>query len=162
MKIERALWPGRRKSLKIRPAAEALLWIAVGAFGTIALTTPQATVRAADRAAAVAPQFELTSASFRRACLKRVIDLNEGRNEEQLVAELNQQCFALKKTAPAAAAPRPTSCANAFTWGPALAASPRTGPCFRQSTAGSPPGWSRLDVVPSPSGRWTGSRPRWG
>lgn len=148
MKTAPALWLGRRKTLKIRPFAEAFLWVAVGVLATTALTASPAAARAAARVAAPAavatPQFELSSASYRRACLKRVLDLSHGLSEEVVVAELNQRCFALRKTAPAATAPRPSTCANAFTWGPALAASPRSGPCFRQSRAGWPPGWSPL------------------
>ena len=144
MKIAPALWLSRRKTPKIRRFAEAFLWVGVGVFGTLALTASPAAARLSAPAAVATPQFELSSASYRRACLKRVLDLSDGRSEQQLVAELNERCFALTKTSPAGAVPRMSTCANAFTWGPALAASPRTGPCFRQSRAGLPPGWSQL------------------
>ena len=162
MKIAPALWHGHRKTAKIRLLPEAALWLAVVGLGILALKGPGLLPPA--RAAAQAPRatrVEQTARYFNGACLKHVLDLSVGHTEEQVVAELTQRCFIYRPRTPAVAPKAPT-CANAFTWGPALAASPRTGPCFRQSRAGSLPGWSPPAAVPFPSVPWSGSRPRWG
>ena len=157
MKIAPALWPGRRKTPKIRHLAEPLLWLLLAGLAVMALTGPAA-ARASTPAPA-APKAELTAPAFNGACLKHVMDFTAGQTEEQVVAEINRRCFRLSRRAAAAVSPRAPNCANAFTWGPALAASPRTGPCFRQSTAGWPPGWYPLAGVPFLSAPLTGSRP---
>jgi len=162
MKIAPALWHEHRKTAKIRPLAEAALWLAVVGLLILALRGPGQPAPA--RAAAQAPRATRVDQSarfFNGACLKHVLDSSVGRTEEQVVAELTQRCFIYKPRTPAVAPKAPT-CANAFTWGPALAASPRTGPCFRQSRAGLPPGWSPPAAVPFPSVPSSGSRPRWG
>ncbi|HEY8802072.1 MAG TPA: hypothetical protein VIN00_03255 [Candidatus Dormibacteraeota bacterium] len=144
MKIVPALWPGRRKALKIGPIAEASIWAAAAGLA-VALALSGSPLPAAARRQAIAaaqpaltaPQPELATSSYRRACLRRVIDLNRTRTEVEIIDQLNAQCFALRSVA--APDVQPAGCIEAFSWVPGLAAAGPPGSCYRQSRAGSRP-----------------------
>ena len=145
MKIVPAPWPGRRKALKIGPLAETAIWVAAAALAiALALSsfpTGPAAARqqpmATPQPPVAATQPELATSSYRRACLRRVIDLSQGQTESQIIDELNRRCFVLRRvTTPVA---QPATCIEAFTWVPGLAVAGPPGFCYRQSRAGSRP-----------------------
>jgi len=123
MKIaaEQPLWP-------LRPAAdgrvlEVACWLAalILAFGL----GPGALQAggASSRPIVTVAQFDVTI--FPRRCVRRVIDLTQGRPERYIIDQLNLQCFN-----PIRRPQRAPACTRPITWGPAVAMA-RVSGCLR-------------------------------